>query len=261
MKFLIGTDLEGVACVTGTAGQTLNKDSKEYEFARKMLTEEINAVIDGFRSVGALEIIVEDSHSDGTANIIYDQLRRGVKIFSGRPRQLTVVDETFSGILLIGYHPMVGVENGVLSHSFSTVSINNMWLNGRLIGEIGMTAVRAGALGVPVIFVSSCRKGTEEAKEWIKGVETVAVKDGYGRNCALSLHPDDAQAQIQQGVARGMKRIDQIKPVCIAPPYELRIEYKLESSAEAVVRTTDCQRLDSRTIAQKSTDIFELSVF
>lgn len=118
MKFYIGTDLEGVAAVTGVVGQGLNKDCKQYEFARRMLTCEVNAAIDGLLSAGDVEIIVGDGHGDGTSNIIYDELRRGVKILSGvpRPRQLTPVDETFAGILLIGYHPMAGVKNGILSH-------------------------------------------------------------------------------------------------------------------------------------------------
>ncbi|HQD39643.1 MAG TPA: M55 family metallopeptidase, partial [Bacillota bacterium] len=151
-----------------------------------------------------------------------------------------------------------GVKGGVLSHSFSSASIHNMWLNGRLIGEIGLTAAQAGSLGVPVIFVSSCRAGTEEAKEWIEGVETVAVKEGYGRNFALSLHPEDAQEQIRKGVARAVERIREIQPVKIPPPYELRIEYKLESTAEAEVRARGSIRLDSRTVARRSDNIFEV---
>jgi len=261
MKFLICTDLEGVACVVGSAGQPLNREHKQYEFAQQMLTKEVNAAIDGLRSISSdAEIIVGDGHSDGTANIIYNELRRGVQILLGvpRPRQLSVLDSTFSGVLLIGYHPMAGVKGGVLSHSFSSASIHNMWLNGRLIGEIGLTAAQAGSLGVPVIFVSSCRAGTEEAKEWIEGVETVAVKEGYGRNFALSLHPEDAQEQIRKGVARAVERIREIQPVKIPPPYELRIEYKLESTAEAEVRVRGSIRLDSRTVARRSDNIFEV---
>nr|HQD40899.1 M55 family metallopeptidase [Bacillota bacterium] len=97
MKFLICTDLEGVACVVGSAGQPLNREHKQYEFAQQMLTKEVNAAIDGLRSISSdAEIIVGDGHSDGTANIIYNELRRGVQILLGvpRPRQLSVLDST-----------------------------------------------------------------------------------------------------------------------------------------------------------------------
>jgi D-amino peptidase len=260
MKFFISTDLEGVAVVTGVAGQGLSKDCKQYEFARKMLTAETNAAIDGLLSAGDVEIIVEDGHGDGTSNLIYDELRRGVKILSGvpRPRRLTIMDESFAGVLLIGFHPMAGVAEGVLSHSFSSVAIQNMWLNGRPVGEIGLTAVQAGSLGVPVIFVSSCKAGAQEAKDWIPGVRTVAVKEGLGRNCALSLHPEDAQEKIRDGVKRAVAKLSDIKPVRLDPPYELRVEYKLESMAESEAKATGWQRADARTIVRRSDDIFKV---
>lgn len=260
MKFFISTDLEGVATITGSAGQGLNKDCKQYELARKILTQETNAAIDGLLSAGDVEIIVEDGHGDGTSNLIYDELRRGVKILSGvpRPRRLTSVDDSFAGVLLIGFHPMAGVANGVLSHTYSSVAIQNMWLNGRLIGEIGLTAVQAGALGVPVPFVSSCKAGTLEAKDWIPGVKTVAVKEGYGRNCAISLHPEDAQEKIRDGVKRAVAKLSDLEPVRLAPPYELRVEYKLEHMAETEAKATGWERVDSRTILRRSNDIFEI---
>lgn len=260
MKFYLSTDMEGVACVTGLAGQPLGNCPKQYEFARKILTAETNAAIDGLKTAGDVEIIVEDGHSDGTSNLLYDELRRGVKILSGvpRPRRLTGLDETFAGVLLIGYHPMAGVEGGVLSHTFSSVAIHNMWLNGRLIGEIGLTAVQAGSLGVPVIFVSSCKEGVREAKEWIPGVKTVAVKEGFGRNCALSLHPLDAQERIREAVKRAVANLANFKPVRLAPPYELKIEYKLESTAETVCKAESCTRVDARTILKRSSDLFAL---
>lgn len=260
MKFYLSSDLEGVACVTGLAGQTLSSAPAQYELARKMCTAEINAAIDGLKTAGEVEIIVEDGHGNGTSNLLYDELRRGVKILSGvpRPRRLTGLDESFAGVILIGYHPMAGVEGGVLSHTFSSVAVHNMWLNGRPVGEIGLTAVQAGSLGVPVIFVSSCKAGVQEAKDWIPGVKTVAVKEGFGRNCALSLHPQDAQDKIREAVKRAVANLDMFKPVRLNPPYELKIEYKLESTAEAVCRREDCIRVDARTILKCSRDIFAL---
>ena len=256
MKFYLATDLEGVAAVTGEGEKGLN-ESKEYEFARKMLTQETNAAIDGLRSAGDVEIIVEDGHHDGTANLCYDKLRRGVRIYSGvpRPRRLAPLDESFAGVLLIGFHPMAGSNAGVLAHTYSNL-IQNMWLNGRRIGEIGITAAQAGSLGVPVIFVSSCKAGAAEAEDWIAGVKTVAVKEGYGRNCAISLHPEDAQEQIRTRTAEAVRVLPTIEPVSVKSPYELRIEYKFEHLAEAEAKTGE--RIDSRTIIRRSEDIFKI---
>jgi len=260
MKFYICTDLEGVCCVVGEAGRPLGPGGKQYEFARRVLTQEVNAAIDGLRESGADEIIVEDGHDGGTEILIYDELREGVKILLGvpRPRQFPPLDSSFSGVLLIGYHPMAGVSDGVLSHSYSSVGIQNMWFNGMPIGEIGLTAIQVGALGVPVIFVSSCTRGVEETRAILGNVETVVTKQGFGRNCALSLHPRDAQRLIRDGVKRAVARLGEFAPLRFDPPFELKIEYKLESSAESEARLARWERVDARTIVRRSNDVFEL---
>ncbi len=260
MKIYISTDLEGVCCVVGEAGKPLMPGSKQYEFARKELTQEVNSAIEGLKECGVDEIVVDDGHDGGIEILIYEELLPGVKVFLGnpRPRRFPALDSSFDGMIFIGYHPMAGVESGILSHSYSSVGIQRMWLNGIEIGEIGLDSSLAGALGVPVIFVSSCTKGVEEAKRLLGDIETIAVKEGFGRNCALSLHPKDAQRLIKEGVKRAIYRIDKFKPLKISPPFELKIEYKLESLAEGEIRKIGVERIDPRTIVRRSDNIFDL---
>ena len=167
----------------------------------------------------------------------------------------------FAGLFLIAYHSMAGTPNGVLSHSFSSVSIQHMWLNDVRVGEIGMEAALAGSLGVPVILVTSDRAGTEEAHSLLgEGVRTVAVKEGFGRNCALSLHPAKAQALIREAAADAVRHAHEIRPLVLTPPYRLRQEFKLESQAEQAVRqgAPNTSRIDARTVETVAEDIFAL---
>lgn len=260
MKIYISADLEGACCVVGEVGKPLMPGSKQYEFARRELTQEVNSAIEGLRECGVDEIVVDDEHNGGTEILIYEELLPGVKIFLGspRPRRFPALDSSFDGMVLIGYHPMAGVEGGILSHSYSSVGIQRMWLNGIEIGEIGLDASLAGALDVPVIFVSSCAKGVEEAKRLLGDIETVVVKDGFGRNCALSLHPKDAQRLIKEGVKKAIYRIDKFKPLKFSPPFELKVEYKLESIVEEETKKIGVERIDSRTIVRRSNNIFDL---
>lgn len=262
MKIYISADLEGICCVVGEGEKPLMPGSKQYEFARKELTQEVNSAIEALKECGIEEIVVDDEHDGGTEILIYDELLPGVKIFLGnpRPRRFPALDSSFDGMLFIGYHPMAGVENGILSHSYSSVGIQKMWLNGIEIGEIGLDASLAGALNVPVIFVSSCAKGVEEAKRILGDVETVVVKEGFGRNCAISLHPRDAQRLIKEGVKRAVQRIKDFKPLKFSPPFELKIEYKLESLAERESGKLGIERIDSRTVIRRSNNIFDLIV-
>jgi D-amino peptidase len=255
-KVYVSVDFEGGACIVGQPEMTLT-DSKQYEFARSVMTEEANAAARGAYDGGATYVVVDDAHGSGL-NLLYERLDERVEVLAGvpRPRRFPSLDESFSGMLLIGYHAMAGAEGGVLSHSYSSRAVQNMWLNGTRIGEIGMDAALAGTLGVPVLMVSSCEAGTLEAKSFLPGTITYATKRGYSRNCALSKIPSVACRGIEEAARRAVGQINEIKPFVVDPPYELKREYKFESSADRI--RPPWTRVDPRTVCCRSDDLFEL---
>lgn len=256
VKIYVSVDFEGGACVVGQPEMTLTA-SKQYEFARSVMTEEANAAARGAFDGGASYVVVDDAHGSGL-NLLYDRLDERVEVLAGvpRPRRFPSLDETFSGMLLVGYHPMAGVEGGVLSHTYSSRAVQNMWLNGTLIGEIGFDAALAGTLGVPVLMVSSCEAGAREALDTIDGVLTFSTKRGYSRNCALSKTPAVACRGIRESAARAVGLRDSITPFVVDPPYELRREFKYESSADRV--RPPCRKVGPRTVSCTSEDLFEI---
>ena len=70
MKVYIKTDLEGVAGVLDSAERCCPRDwgsfsrveSRYFEKAKRLLTMEVNAAIEGFFEAGAREILVGDGH-------------------------------------------------------------------------------------------------------------------------------------------------------------------------------------------------------
>jgi D-amino peptidase len=256
MKIYISVDFEGGAAIVGEPDKTLT-DSKQYDFARREMTAESNAAIRGAFAGGATEVILDDSHGSGV-NLIYDELDPRARILLGapRPRRFQAIDGTCSGLALVGYHPMAGTRAGVLAHSYSSRKIQNLWLNGRLVGEIGMDAALAGSLGVPVILVSSCTAGCAEAKDLLGDVETMATKEGLSRNSAISLAPTAAHALIEEGMERAVKRARGMKPFVVDPPYTVRTEYKLASSADSAARRPGARRIDGRNVEVTGDDIF-----
>ena len=168
------------------------------------------------------------------------------------------MDNTFNAMLFIGYHPMAGTIDGILSHTYSTGDIQKMWLNGKETGEMGLDAALAGTFGIPVIFVSSCHKGVEEARRFLGNIETVEVKHGYGRNSALSMHPKDAQKLIEEKVIVACSRLKEFSPVKISAPYTLKTEYKSETSADFVSKKPGAIRVDAKTVSLTSDNLFDL---
>jgi len=261
VKLYILTDFEGAAAVVGQAGMTLTA-SKQYQFAQRMVTAEINAAVEGALAGGATDIIVNDCHGGGL-NLIYDDLHPEARILLGgpRPRRMIGLDENTAGLFMIAYHAMAGSDGGVLSHSYSSTGIQNMWLNDAPVGEIGLDAALAGTMGVPVLLVTSDVAGTAEARAILgDDLHTVAVKEGLGRNAAISLHPLKAQALIREAAEDAVRRAADRAPLVFDPPYRVRREYKLESYVDAIMRrrAPNVTRIDNRTVETTSDDLFAL---
>jgi len=257
MRVMVSVDFEGGACIVGQAGQPLT-GGPQYELAQRVMTQEANAAASGAFAAGADDVIINDCHGGGL-NLLYEALDPRVRILLGtpRPRRFWGLEDC-DALFFVGYHPMAGAARGVLAHSYSSVSIQNMWLNGRRIGEIGLDAALAGQFGVPVALVTSCSVGCAEAEEFIPGVETVTTKEGLGRNSAISLHPDRACDAIREGAARAIERRDAIAPVVVTPPYTVRREFKFASATDGADKDPTVTRIDARTIERTSDDLFQL---
>ena len=61
MKLFISSDIEGTAGIVDW--QQVRASGADYELGRRLLTDEVNAAIDGAVEAGATEILVNDSHS------------------------------------------------------------------------------------------------------------------------------------------------------------------------------------------------------
>jgi len=222
LKVYISVDFEGAACVVGEPDKTLS-ESRLYEETQRIVTGEANAAIEGCLAAGATEVLVNDAH-DGGVCMLHEQIHPEAKILLGtpRPRRFLGLDSSFAGVMLVAYHPMAGVEKGVLSHSYSGAAIQHMWLNGRKTGEMGFDGECAGTCDVPVILVSSCAEGCREAREFFGNVETVITKWGLSRNAAISLSPAKAREQIRAAAQRACERIAEFQPYKVDPPYEMK---------------------------------------
>ncbi len=161
----------------------------------------------------------------------YDDLPRGVRIALGGIEVKRVVDSSFDAAILLGHHAMAGVEDGVLAHTFSSISIKDMWLNGRRIGEIGIESLQIGTYGVPVVLVSADEAGCREAIEWLGDVEVAATKRGLGTHQAISLHPADACDLIRTKTKLALQRLSDFKPFTMDGPLELKVDCPNEETA------------------------------
>src|ERR1700736_1495298 len=128
--------MEGVAGVvrdeqTAPAG-------RDYALARRLMTLEVNAAIEGALEAGVQEIVVSDGHWFGT-NLLPDELHPAAELLSGYPRRLYMgegMGPGFDAAYFVGYHASSGTRAAVVDHSGA---------DPRLVAEVRLNRAHQGA--------------------------------------------------------------------------------------------------------------------
>ncbi|HET7615324.1 MAG TPA: M55 family metallopeptidase, partial [Bacillales bacterium] len=130
MKIFISADIEGIS---GVATNIQLKKNDEYQRFRKLMTQEVNAAIEGAFKGGATEVVVADGHGN-MSNIFIEELDERARLVSGNNRvmcQLQGLDESFDGIMFIGHHGReAGSERTTISHTLAGICVGEMKING-----------------------------------------------------------------------------------------------------------------------------------
>jgi D-amino peptidase len=257
MKVYISADLEGVAGIVH--GEHTLRDGKEHDRARKLMTYEVNAAIEGALEAGATVVLVNDSH--GTMrNIIPEELHEAAELLTGSSKPLSMmqgIDSSFDAALFIGYHARRGAYTGVLEHTYHGGVVNDVLINDKPMGETGINAAMAGYFKVPVVLVTGDSVVTEEARSILGSVETVTVKEGVGRFAARCVSPLKARVLIKKGAARALKNVHKFKPFRIKQPIKIDVSFIHTGMTEMAELLPGTRRIDGRTVSFISDDYLE----
>ena len=261
MKILLMTDLEGVAGVVSFEDQAFSS-GRYYDAAKKLLTAEVNAAVDGLLQAGVEEVLVVDGHGPGA--IQFEDLHPAARLLHGRPlapwASLARIFETCDAGMMIGQHAMAGVQTSNMSHTQNSRAIDYYKLNGRKIGEIAQFALFCGALGVPMIFLSGEEDACQEAQALIPGIVTASVKQGLGRGSAISLSAPEARRRICAGAKQAVEqqRSSPIPPLVWEGPFVLEIRYFSTSDADARAAQPGVERIDPQIVRIAGTSIIDI---
>ena len=249
--FLI-TDAEGVGGVC-RQDQTEPKDQE----MRQLLTGEINAAVDGFLAGGVDEVVVWDGH-DGSQTLSTLTIHPKAKLVMGALGASMMMERHWSAVAYVGQHSRANVRGGIMAHSYSSLGIQNMLLNGKPVGEIDVIAAMAGHFGTPVIMLSGDQAAATELHEIVPNAEVAVVKEGIGRYTCISLSATAARDAIHEAARRSVAKIGSIKPYTVSTPVTLQIEYTTRNSlpVDAEARA-GAEVLDDRTIRFRGKDILE----
>ena len=249
--FLI-TDAEGVA---GICRQE-QTDSKDPEL-RQLLTGEVNAAVQGFFDGGADEVIVWDGHG-GSQTLSALTIHPRAKLLIGGLGSTMTLERSYAAIAFLGQHPRANVRRGIMAHSYSSLGIQNMRLNGKPVGETETRAALAGAYNTPVIFLSGDDAAVAEFRSIIPDAEAVSVKEGLARYTCITMSAEAARQSIREHARLSVAKIGAVRPYRINGPVTIEIEYTTRNSLsiDAGLRP-GAEVVDDRTIRYHGKDFLE----
>ncbi len=266
MKVYVVTDLEGVDCVVlprqvGLSGT----EDPMYQKAKHLLTQEVNAAVEGAFSAGAEQVLVLDGHGANSAyNLVVEELSEKAHYVLGSPwdKYLPQFDRTIDAVFIVGQHPMAGTRNGVLDHTMSSETWVNAYINNVKVGEIGFIAYYAGYYGVPVVLVTGDHAACEEAKTLIgPEVEVAPVKFGLSRTSARCLSPAKARSLIREKAEAALQNPKSVRPLQTSSPVEVRIELLNTAAAKGFLSRKSSKLIDERIVVFTGDSIAQVYEF
>ncbi|MEO5857389.1 MAG: M55 family metallopeptidase [Pyrinomonadaceae bacterium] len=260
-KIDISVDMEGVVGVVSS--DQLGPSGFEYQRFREFMTQEANAAIEAAFAGGATEVTLSDSHGNAE-NLLIEKLPKNVLLVRGFPRPIEMmqgIDETFAGVIFIGYHASTTNPQGVRAHTFSSARLADVRLNDVAVSEGSFNAAVAGHFNVPVIMVSGDDAAVKEVTSAVGDIEGAIVKWNYGFHSAKTMMPDAAYDLISEKVKKAMARIETFKPYKVKTPIKLDVRFKNYRPAEVFSYLSIVERTDSHSIRFTGRDMVEVSKF
>src|SRR5438105_8484123 len=257
-RIFIVTDMEGVGGVNN-ADEQLLPGQRRYDESRKLLTGEVNAAVKGTLEAGASEVVIWDGH-DSSRSLSIEDIHPRARLLQGEPTppDYYLADKLYDAILFVGQHAMAGAKGGVLAHSQS-FSVQNIFLNGQPVGEIGQVAAIAGHFNIPVIMLAGDQAACDEIRVLQPKAETVAVKRLVGKSSTLSLSHAEAKGQTQAAARRAVTRIREFAPWKIEGPVEMTVEsYPGAPGVSAItLNRSESKQVAPRTVTYRGRTVLE----
>jgi D-amino peptidase len=256
MKILIACDMEGISGVVNW--DQVDPDHTEFVKYCHLLTEDVNAVVHGALKAGMDDILVTDGH-DRKNNILIEELDPSALLITGGPTPLAMIQGISDGIdcaVFLAYHAKAGTYNAILPHT-GPECITNVWMNGQVIGELGMNAAVCGHFGVPVILATGDQALCAEAHEIISGIETVTTKIALGFSAAMCFPREVLHLKIKNSTTDAIKKLleEHIPhPLKLNYPISMQIEFCEPSKADQVSYLPNINRINGCTIEYQSPD-------
>jgi D-amino peptidase len=261
LRVFIVVDMEGIAGVASTS--QLLPGEPEYDSARRLMTEETNAAIEGALAAGATKVTVSDGHGTGL-NIMPEILNPKAHLIRSWPRpkgMMEGIEDGYDAMICIGFHASTNTPTAVLAHTF-TGRFFDLKLNGKHGPEAMAVAAVAGSYSVPVVLISGDNAIVDEVHRLVDpNIMGVVVKRALGMRSADSVSPQVARNMIREAAKDALGRVSSFHLFTMVNPVTAEITFRNILNAEILSFLSIVQRVDGSTIRFTGKDIVEVYKF
>jgi len=255
-RVFVIASMEGADGIFNRTSQTVSLTSPRWAESRKLMTDNVNAVVEGLFAGGATDVVVLDAYDTGQAISALD-IHPKALLLSGRPVTPTLeLNSNYSAVVLAGAPAMAGTEDAVLAATYDFQNIHGIRVNDKPTGAIGARAMLAGTFGVPVAMMFGDQAACNELRELVPAADCAVVKWGIGRG-GRSLSHQAACDLIRKTAQRAMGRLSEIKPYQISGPVEVKVEFTTGARTMLFRPQAGVQQVNARTWVFNGKDIVD----
>jgi len=262
MKLFISVDMEGIHGTTSWSDLEGPSRAANYERAWQEISWILRGIAASPRDAEIEEICVCDSHARGEGVPFKGFGDPRVTMVRGYPRpyyMLEGLDESYSGLFLVGYHASIGSEGGMMDHSYSASCIYRVRLDGVESGETEINARLAGFYGVPVCFISGDNILESQLEGRFEPMPVyVRTKEGLGRFAGKMYAPERLEGEFVAGASKALDGLSAFKALPASAATRLDIELSSTVVADAVAAIPGLTRTSGRSVRYSSGDFREI---
>lgn len=264
MKLFISVDMEGIAGIVSNY-----EEFNERDLYRDSIMFQIKSIVKGIQSCAHNEEIEEiticDSHSEGKSIVYRDvsKLDDRIRLISGSPRKtfmVSTIDNSYDGVIFVGYHAGAGTMYGNMEHSFFGKVVHRIYVNDIPVNESMVNAIHSKDNGVPVILIVGDNKLKEQLDSlgFLSDVPYVVTKESISRYSAKYTARKSLKKDSIEKTKWAVENIANMNFIDINAPYSLRIEFNRTIMADYVELIPGVERIDAYNIGFECSNSMDL---
>jgi D-amino peptidase len=195
---------------------------EQYAKGRQLLTDDVNATIEGLFAGGATKVDVVDGHGSGNPepDLLLDKLdKRAQMVSKDRPFDpyIDMQDpNVYDAVALVGMHAKPA-SGGFVAHTYTGGM--EFIMNGMSLSEPEIIGYSWARVNVPVIYVAGDEVlGKKDLATTMPWIEFVAVKRGTSASTAELFPLDQVRASMRAAAKRAVENLSKMKTMSLKAP-------------------------------------------